>query len=217
MVCPRCKTPALAAAAFCPFCGTTLRRGGEYAAHYAAGKPRGRRPGAQFYLYILALLLALAVFLRILLSAPYRLAACPADPESPRAAFSAPADEPGPFADANGAYAVSMTLSAAESADAELLAAAEALRGRQLPCTIVLDVDGAGSGTLRVEHAFFPSDTIAVSPLPDEDGASAVALFGFLDVGTIRVSAVCVYKDAGVSGFLWLDNAQTHIEFLYGG
>jgi len=205
MVCPRCKTPALAAAAFCPFCGETLRRGGERAVRYAAGK-RHRRPGAPFYLYMLSLLLALAVFLRILLSAPYRTASLPA-----------PADVPGPFADAGGTYAVSMTLSTAESADSELLAAAEALRGRRLPCTIVLDVDGAGSGTLRVEHAFFPGDTIAVSPLPDEDGVSAAALYGFLDVGNIRVSAVCVYKDAGVSGFLWLDGAQTHIEFLYGG
>lgn len=206
MVCPRCKTPALAAAAFCPYCGETLRRGGERTVHYAAGKPRRRRPGAPFYLYALALLLALAVFLRILLSPPYRTTALPA-----------PAGEPGPFADADGTYAVSMILSIAESADSDLLAAAEALRGRSLPCTIVLDVDDAGSGTLRVEHAFFPGDAIAVSPLPDENGASVTTLYGFLDAGTIHLSAVCVCEGAGVSGFLWLDNTQTHIEFLYGG
>ena len=110
-----------------------------------------------------------------------------------------------------------MTLSDVESADEGLLAAAAALRGKHFPCTLTLAVDDMGVGTLRVSHAFFPGDPIAVSPLMSEDGITPDTLYGVLDVGDIRLTAVCVRQKDGLSGFFWLDNASTHIEFLYGG
>jgi hypothetical protein len=124
----------------------------------------------------------------------------------------------GTFGGVSGDYPVVVFLSEADSEDPETQRSADALFGEQFGGTITLDVDANGDGRVSIDQGFFPPDEIAVSAFIDSNGAvSENTLYGTLMSGGYKLTVVCVCSENSVSGFLWMDDELTHIEFLYFG
>jgi hypothetical protein len=124
----------------------------------------------------------------------------------------------GAFNGINGNYPIIVFLSEVDSDDPETQQSAGALLGERMEGTITLSVDGNGDGTIAIDQGLFPPDEIAVSAFVDSEGAvSANTLYGTLNAGGYKLTVVCVCADQSISGFLWMDDALTHIEFLYFG
>ena len=89
--------------------------------------------------------------------------------------------------------------------------------GEAYPGIITLSVNGSGVGTLSIQQMFFTQEVISVSPFTDTAGiTSQTTLYGYIQRNGMKLSVVCVCQSGGVSGFIWLDQISTHIEFLFG-
>lgn len=147
---------------------------------------------------------------------PEQLSPTPVLSEDPAATPSPEAD--GAFYGISGNYPIIVFLSEVDSDDPETQQSAGALLGERMDGTITLSVDGNGDGTIAIDQGLFPPDEIAVSAFVDSEGTvSANTLYGTLNAGGYKLTVVCVCADQSVSGFLWMDDALTHIEFLYFG
>lgn len=125
-------------------------------------------------------------------------------------------DAGGAFYGRSGDYPVVMFLSVADSDDPDTQAAADALMNQRFSGTVKLDIDADGNGTVTVDQAFFSPEPIPVSAFIDSDGVvSDNTLYGALDSGGYRLTVICVCSDDTISGFFWMDDTLTHIEFLY--
>lgn len=120
------------------------------------------------------------------------------------------------FGGVSGDYDVTIALSVVQSDDPDMLSAAESIRGELFSGILSLSVDESGTGTALIQQMFFTPETISVSPFADSDGVfSQNTLYGYLVREGIKLSVVCVCEEDGVSGFIWMDSAGAHIEFLY--
>lgn len=247
MVCPKCKCTIANSSDYCIFCGKTFTRNGRRAARYCADGPKRRRPSdkrAQRFLGAAALIAAAFVFGSIWFAPAERFTDTSMSvqtnpsPEQPAAAAptpeltSAPTATPvpsvtpaatpaaagEPFADFSGVYTVDLYLFEATGGDAQTQANLDELLGKELECVITLDVDGAGDGTVLVEQSFFDPETIPVSAVEDVNGAvSESALFGVAQQSEYRVAVSCLRLNGSLSGFIWLDSAAVHMEFMFFG
>jgi len=246
MICPNCKTLVADASDFCIFCGKPFTQKGKRTACYSASMPVARRSAAgraERLLYLFALFTALIVFGAILFSpgdesktvpaaaartpvvtTPAEAALSPTPAPTP-AATATPVPTPtetaeatGPFSGYSGDYPVVMYLSVGESDDPETQAATDALLNKRFDGAVTLAVDETGRGTVSIDQAFFSREDVPVSAFVNSEGAvSDTTLYGVLNVEDYKLTVVCVCADDSVSGFIWMDNALTHIEFLYFG
>ncbi len=124
----------------------------------------------------------------------------------------------GAFYDVNGDYPIVVFLSEVDTDDPDTQQSAGALLGERFDGTITLNVDANGDGTIMIDQGFFPPDEIAVSAFVGSDGSvSTNTLYGTTMDGGYKLTVICVYSGQSVSGFFWMDDELTHIEFLYFG
>ena len=129
----------------------------------------------------------------------------------------APPAENDAFTNISGDYPITLSLSEVKSDVPETQSAAEDIMGEAYPGVLSLSVDGDGVGTLAIQQLFFTEENISVSPFTDTAGVtSQTTLYGYILRNGIKLSVVCVCQSGGVSGFIWLDQTSTHIEFLFG-
>ena len=84
--------------------------------------------------------------------------------------------------------------------------------------TVTLDIDSLGDGTLQIDQGFFSPEAILVSAFVDSANVTSQnTLYGTSKESGYVLTVVCVCAEGGVSGFIWMDNEETHIEFLYFG
>ncbi len=127
-------------------------------------------------------------------------------------------DTDGAFYGRSGAYPVVMYLSVAESDDPDTQAAVNALMDERFEGTITLNIDANGDGFVTIEQEFFSQEPVSVSAFVDSEGTiSTDTLYGMLYGNGYRMTVICVCSDDSISGFFWVDNELTHIEFLYYG
>lgn len=146
----------------------------------------------------------------------------PAATPSPSAVPApSPAETPlqsGSFSNRSGAYPVNMYLSKVESANPDTQAAGDAILNEPFGGTLTLDIDSLGDGTIQIDQGFFSPEAILVSAFVDsENVTSQNTLYGTSKETGYVLTVVCVCADGGISGFIWMDNEETHIEFLYFG
>lgn len=141
---------------------------------------------------------------------------------APSASHVPPPTEPqyesGAFSNRSGSYPVKLYLSTVESANSETQAAGEAILNEPFGGTVTLDIDSLGDGTLQIDQGFFSPEAILVSAFVDSANVTSQnTLYGTSNESGYVLTVVCVCEDGGVSGFIWMDNEETHIEFLYFG
>ena len=167
---------------------------------------------------VLSLFLA-AIVAAVILGAPPTERQTIAAGGSVASAAPAPDEAPvsgGSFGAFNGQYAVTLTLSEAASENPGTEEAADGIRGESFSGYFTLALDEAGGGTLSIEQLFSETENISVAPFVDSDGVPSLnTLYGTLARNDMVLSVVCVCEEDGISGFIWLDNDKTHIEFLY--
>lgn len=228
LVCPRCRNLTSRSSAFCLFCGKALQRGARRIPPESPASPRTaltKSAVLQRALGICALLLFLVVCAlpwvngwtqsACLPEAPSVIAAPGPDTSAGDSPFAA--ESPGNvFSTSSGQYPVILFVSEVTSDDPAAKSAADALSGERFDGTLTVAVDAEGSGTVSIDQAFFPPEEILVSAFQDESGnRSDNTLYGVAQQNGVKLSIVCVCADGGISGFIWMDNALTHIEFLY--
>jgi hypothetical protein len=124
----------------------------------------------------------------------------------------------GSFFNRSGAYPVSMYISEVESANPDTQAAGEAILNETFDGTMTLAIDSLGDGTIQIEQGFFSPDAIFVSAFVDSANVTSQnTLYGVSNETGYVLTVVCVCADGGISGFIWMDNEETHIEFIYFG
>lgn len=224
--CPHCNQPIRETNDFCLFCSASAGRGRKLSVRYNANAPRETRTfagKAQRVLGVLSLLAFSTCACAVLLSPPTARQLASADPLTLTIAntFSYPTAtsvQPlqGQFAYVNGAYDISLALSVADSENPDTLSAAEGIRGDIFPGIVSIKVDENGVGTLSIQQMFLSPEEISVSPFTNTEGvASSDTLYGYITHAGMKLSVVCVCEDQSISGFIWMDSADTHIEFLY--
>ena len=213
-VCPQCRNWNREQTVFCLFCGKPLLRRASRVSHETAQSPRVRSTfarRAQAVLLLLALCFAvIAPFVPDIAQATKTL----------RAQFFSPVAAQTPavtdFAQSSGTYAVKIYLSQAVSDDEATKSAADDILGKRYDGAITVFVDPDGAGSIQVNQAFFTPNAISVAAFTNESGTvSTNTLYGTIQQSGMKVSIVCVFEDGKISGFIWLDNEQSHIEFLY--
>ncbi len=121
-----------------------------------------------------------------------------------------------PFFGTSGVYNVNFTLSEITSDDPDTLAAADGIRDELFPGVLSISIDESGVGTLSIQQIFVSQEDIPVSAFVDSQGVrSNNTLYGYVMRGGMKLSVVCVFEESSLSGFIWLDDDATHIEFLY--
>ncbi len=213
-VCPQCRNWNTKQTVFCLFCGKPLLRRAARVSRETANSPRVRSTfarRAQAVLLLLALCLAvIAPFVPDIAKASQTLSAQFFNPVAEQAPF---VDD---FAQSSGTYAVKIYLSQAVSDDAATKSAADDILGKRYDGAITISVDPDGSGSIQVDQAFFSPNAITVAAFTNESGVvSANTLYGTIHQSGMKVSIVCVFENGNISGFIWLDSEQSHIEFLY--
>ncbi len=124
----------------------------------------------------------------------------------------------GAFNGVNGDYPIVVFLSEVDTDDPDTQQSAGELLGERFDGTITLNVDANGDGTISIDQGFFSPDEITVSAFVGSDGSvSANTLYGTIMDGGYKLTVICVYSGQSVSGFFWMDDELTHIEFLYFG
>lgn len=216
-ICPHCKNRNTCSVAFCLFCGKPLRlRSGRIPCDSGVS-PRVTATTAgkaQATLFVFALLVAAVTAILALITPPAPLQikslseiAAPAPAEKPEGTL---------FSRGSGAYAITMFVSEVESDDPIARSAADAMTGKRFDGVINIAIDSIGAGSIEIEQAFFLPESIVVSAFADERGnVSDNTLYGIALQSGMKISIVCVFEGNAVSGFIWMDNANTHIEFLY--
>lgn len=228
LVCPRCRNLTSRSSAFCLFCGKALQRVARRIPPESPASPRTaltKSAVAQRALGICALLLFLAVCALPWVSGRTQSAGLP---DAPSTIFAPGSDTPAGdspftaespenvFSASSGQYSVILFVSEVTSDDPAAKSAADALSGERFDGTLTVAVDAEGSGTVSIDQAFFSPEEILVSAFQDESGnRSDNTLYGVAQQNGVKLSIVCVCADGGISGFIWMDNALTHIEFLY--
>ena len=232
MTCPVCKILLNPSADVCPFCGRAFTRRGRRAVLY---NPRAKKTvltfagQAQRALYFLAFaaffassgLAALSPSGGTLqtasvptVSAAPSVSPAPTPTPVPETVF--PSDPGGPFSGRSGEYGVEFYLSEGSSENADTQAAMDALLNETFEGYLTLDVNAAGAGTVVIEQSFFSPDEIPVSAFVDSgENVSTTTLYGIADSYGVKVTVVCVFEDDTLSGFIWMDDGRTHMEFLY--
>ena len=213
-VCPQCRNWNTKQTVFCLFCGKPLLRRAARVSRETANSPRVRSTfarRAQAVLLLLALCLAvIAPFVPDIAKASQTLSAQFFNPVAEQAPF---VDD---FAQSSGTYAVKIYLSQAVSDDAATKSAADDILGKRYDGAITVSVDPSGSGSIEVNQAFFSPNAITVAAFTNESGiVSTTTLYGTIYQSGMKVSIVCVFENGNISGFIWLDSEQSHIEFLY--
>ena len=211
-VCPRCRNLTSPSSAFCLFCGKALRRGARNVSRESPASPRVTRTGfavAQRAFSLLAILLFVA-------ACAYPLVGAYAAKQGGNPLESPYSRSGNAFLDGSGQYSVILFISEVASEDPEAKAAADMLSGKQFDGTLTVSVNETGSGTVSIGQEFFSPEGILVSAFQDDGGnLSNNTVYGVVERDGMKISIVCVCADEGVSGFIWVDNAITHIEFLY--
>ena len=124
----------------------------------------------------------------------------------------------GAFYGRSGEYPVEMFISVVESDDPDTQSSAEALMDERFSGTVTLDIDANGDGSMTIEQAFFSDNYITVHAFTDNDGTiSTDMLYGLMYGDGYMLSVVCVFSGDSISGFFWMDDELTHIEFQYFG
>lgn len=213
-VCPQCRNWNTEQTVFCLFCGKPLLRRAARVYCETAQSPRVRSTfarRAQSVLILLALCFALiAPFLPDIAQASETLNAQFLQPDAAQAQIVTD------FAHSSGTYAVKIYLSQAVSDDAATKSAADDILGKRYDGAITVSVDPYGAGSIQINQAFFTPNAITVAAFTNESGTvSTNTLYGTIHQSGMKVSIVCVFEERKVSGFIWLDNEQSHIEFLY--
>lgn len=122
------------------------------------------------------------------------------------------------FSNRSGAYPVSMYVSEVESANPETQAAGEAILNELFDGTMTLAIDSLGDGTIQIDQGYFSPEAIFVSAFVDSKNVTSKnTLYGVSNESGYLLTVVCVCSDGGISGFIWMDNDETHIEFIYFG
>jgi len=135
---------------------------------------------------------------------------------SPSPEAVCPVDPGGPFSDRSGEYGVKFYLSEGNSDNPDTQAAMDALLNETFTGSLTLDVNSAGVGTVVIQQAFFAPDEIAVSAFVDSgEHVSTNTLYGISRENGLKVTIVCVFKESKLSGFVWMDDDSSHLEFLY--
>ena len=130
-----------------------------------------------------------------------------------------PADA-GPFAGVSGAYPVALYIFDASSDDPEIQPDLDELPGYALEGTMTLEVDGDGNGVIRIDQEQLELDPeeVPVSAFVDDDGSvSGDTLFGIVQQSDYQLAVSCICMDGSVSGFIWMDDEQTHIVMMFFG
>ncbi len=213
-VCPQCRNWNREQTVFCLFCGKPLLRRAARVSRETASSPRVRSTfarRAQAALLLLALCFAVvAPFFPDIAQASKTLSAQFFNP------IAAQTPVVTDFAQSSGTYAVKIYLSQAVSDDAATKSAADDILGKRYDGAITVSVDPDGAGSIQVDQAFFSPDAITVAAFTNESGVvSANTLYGTIHQSGMKVSIVCVFENGNISGFIWLDSEQSHIEFLY--
>ena len=213
-VCPQCRNLNREQTVFCLFCGKPLLRRAARVSRETANSPRVR---STFARRVQAVLLLLALCFAVI--APFVPDIAQAS-ETLNTRFFRPDAAQTPivadFARSNGTYAVKIYLSQAVSDDAATKSAADDILGKRYDGAITVSVDPDGAGSIQVNQAFFTPNAITVAAFTNESGTvSTNTMYGTIQQSGMKVSIVCVFEDGKVSGFIWLDNEQSHIEFLY--
>lgn len=220
------------------------RRVTHYSASSSQKTPAGVR--AQRFFYSAAVFVSLTVGFVILLSpqgeqtvpllsaeavpsaAPAQTPTLPSATPTPEATAApspspvpSPAETPqisGSFSNRSGAYPVSMYISEVESANPDTQAAGEAILNETFDGTMTLAIDSLGDGTIQIDQGFFSPEEILVSAFVDSANVTSKnTLYGVSNETGYVLTVVCVCADGGISGFIWMDNEETHIEFIYFG
>ena len=216
-VCPQCRNWNREQTVFCLFCGKPLLRRAARVSRETPNSPRIRSTfarRAQAILLLIALVAALvsAFFPSIrqasaLLNARFQELSGPSAPV---------VMEQADFAQSSGTYAVKIYLSQVMSDDEATKSAADDILGKRYDGAITVSVDPSGSGSIEVNQAFFSPNAITVAAFTNESGiVSTTTLYGTIHQSGMKVSIVCVCENEQISGFIWLDSEQSHIEFLY--
>ena len=216
-ICPQCRNWNREQTVFCLFCGKPLHRHAARVSRETAHSPRVRATfarRAQGAFLVVALLAALiSAFFPAISQASSYLSARFQTLFSPSVSVLA---EPVDFSQSSGTYDVQIYLSQAVSDDAGTKSAADDIEGRRYSGAIVVAVDPSGTGSIQINQAFFSPKAIDVVPFTDESGhVSGNTLYGTIHQSGMKVSIVCVVDGGKISGFIWLDSDQSHIEFLY--
>lgn len=232
MTCPVCRIPLKPSADVCPFCGHAFTRLGRRAVLY---NPRAKKTVLTFagQAQRALVFLAFAAFFvssglavlppsggTLLTASLPELSASPSASPAPTPApvpeTAVPANPGGPFSGRSGEYGVEFYLSEGSSENADTQAAMDALLNKSFEGYLTLDVNAAGAGTVVIEQSFFSPDEIPVSAFVDsQENVSANTLYGIANSYGVKVTVVCVFEDDTLSGFIWMDDGRTHMEFLY--
>lgn len=240
MLCPRCRTPLSSPGDNCPFCGHAFTVRGMRTVLYDPQASKtvltaaGRMERALFFLAFSAFFFTCdsAAFALIgearqtaygletpVASAPAQLpvpSPIPPFSPSPSPKTVCPVDPGGPFSGRSGEYGVTFYLSEGNSENPDTQAAMDALLNETFTGSLSLDVNAAGAGTIIIRQAFFAPDEIAVSAFVDSgEQVSTNTLIGVSRENGLKVTIVCVFEEGKLSGFVWMDDDLSHIEFLY--
>lgn len=215
--CPQCRNLNTEHAVFCLFCGTPLRAGASRVLRESANSPRVRATfawRAQSVLLLLALCSALLAALYPVIAREYALLSSRMIEPSARAASAG--QDNAVFSQSSGTYPIQLYLSQVVSSDDATNDAADDIAGQKFDGEIIVSVDPGGSGSIQINQAFFTPNAIQVAAFKDPEGKISVnTLYGSIRQSGMKISIVCVCEDGAISGFIWLDNDLSHIEFLY--
>ena len=240
-VCPRCKNLIPRSVVFCLFCGKALKRGARRVAQESPNTPRVRvtfAGAAQRALIALSLIVALwAVALALFLpgESPQQALASPAvsaplPAQTPEAAAPAPSSSPQPgiaslptpsreptlFSSSSGEHSVELFVSEVTGDDPSAASRSDMLTGKMFDGVMTIAVNAAGSGTISIGQKLFSPEAITVSAFTNSEGlVSDNTLYGISERDGTKISVVCVCAADGISGFIWIDSASMHVEFLY--
>lgn len=216
-ICPQCRNLNTEHVVFCLFCGKPFRRSATRIPREFSGSPRVRFTAARKFqnaLFVLALFTAVLAVLSPWISASVASFSAFANTESGR--FTQTDSTEPVFSQSSGKYAVWLYLSQAETEDAAAQSAADDIAGKRFDGDITVAVDAAGTGSIQIDQAFFSPKAISVAAFTDNAGVvSNNTLYGTTVQSGMKISIVCVCAEGSISGFIWLDNALSHIEFLY--
>lgn len=216
-ICPQCRNLNPEQIVFCLFCGAPFRKRAARIPRESAASPRVRqtfanRAQSAFFLFALVAFALASLFPSI--SREY--AALSAGFVGPTNRTASADPKSALFSRSSGTYAVHLYLSQATSEDASAQSAADDIAGMRLDGDITLAIDETGTGTIQIDQAFFSPKAIGVVAFTDEAGRiSDNTLYGTIHQSGMKISIVCVCEEDAISGFIWLDNDLSHVEFLY--
>ncbi len=233
-VCPRCKNLIPRTVVFCLFCGKALKRGIRRIPQEAPNIPKikltfsgfAQRALIALSLIVASFVAALALFSpdqppQLALATPVLSAPLPAQtpvPSPGAAATQAPLDGATLFSGSNGDHAVELFVSEVSGDDPSVPSRSDALTGKLFNGVLTIAVNSTGSGTISIAQEFFSPKAIPVAAFTDPEGLiSDNTLYGISELNGTKISVVCVCEENNISGFIWMDSASMHVEFLYFG